>query len=170
MAVDPKEGHADCLATLLCVVSCVLTGSPRSPAQPTIMSPIPWSSIHPHNELKFAAHPSRRSTIYGTKGVVASSQPLATAAGLEILNLGGNAADAAVATAAALNVTEPSCTGIGGDVFCLFFDAKDKEVKAVNGSGRSPEKLTLDYARSKGISGRSIPLTGQFLPSSDLSR
>lgn len=134
------------------------------------MSPIPWSSIHPHNELKFAAHPSRRSTIYGTKGVVASSQPLATAAGLEILNLGGNAADAAVATAAALNVTEPSCTGIGGDVFCLFFDAKDKEVKAVNGSGRSPEKLTMEYARSKGISGRSIPLTGRSLLISVLAK
>jgi gamma-glutamyltranspeptidase/glutathione hydrolase len=92
--------------------------------------------------------------------MVASSQPLATQAGLEILNLGGNAADAAVATAAALNVTEPSCTGIGGDVFCLYFDAKSKEVKAVNGSGRSPKKLTMEHCRKQGINGRSIPLTG----------
>lgn len=122
------------------------------------MAPIPWSSIHPQNELRFASHPSRRSTVYGTKGIVASSQPLATQAGLEILALGGNAADAAVATAAALNVTEPSCTGIGGDVFCLFFDAKSKEVKAVNGSGRSPAKLSMEYCRQRGIDGRTIPL------------
>ncbi|CAK5264538.1 unnamed protein product, partial [Mycena citricolor] len=102
---------------------------------------------------------SRRSVVYSTKGIVAASQPLAVAAGLEILNKGGNAADAAVATSAALNVTEPSCCGIGGDAFCLFYDAKTKTVKALNGSGRSPEKLTLEYARGRGLTGGSIPLT-----------
>ena len=61
--------------------------------------------------------------------MVAASQPLAVAAGLEILAAGGNAADAAVATAAALNVTEPTSTGIGGDCFALFYDAA---------TGRSP--------------------------------
>lgn len=101
--------------------------------------------------------------------MVASSQPLATQAGLEILNLGGNAADAAVATAAALNVTEPSCTGIGGDVFCLYFDSKSKEVKAVNGSGRSPAKLTMEHCRKQGINGRSIPLTGEWRPVTGLA-
>ena len=62
---------------------------------------------------------SRRSPVYGKGGMVASSQPLATAAGLEILAKGGNAADAATAAGAALNVTEPTSTGIGGDVFAL---------------------------------------------------
>jgi gamma-glutamyltranspeptidase/glutathione hydrolase len=64
------------------------------------------------NELSFA---SRRSPVYGKGGMVVTSQPLAVAAGLEILRQGGNAADAAVATAAALNVTEPTSTGLGGD-------------------------------------------------------
>ncbi|KAF7339565.1 hypothetical protein MSAN_02171000 [Mycena sanguinolenta] len=102
---------------------------------------------------------SRRSVVYSTKGIVAASQPLAVEAGLEILRKGGNAADAAVATSAALNVTEPSCCGIGGDAFCLFFDAKTKKVKALNGSGHSPQKLTLEYLRQRGLTGKTIPLT-----------
>jgi len=63
---------------------------------------------------------SRRSPIYATRGIVAASQPLAVAAGLEALSVGGDAADAAVATAAALNVTEPNSTGLGGDCFALY--------------------------------------------------
>jgi gamma-glutamyltranspeptidase len=67
---------------------------------------------------------SRRSPVYSRRGIVATSQPLATAAGIEVLSKGGNAADAAVAAAAALNVTEPTSTGIGGDMFALYFDAQ----------------------------------------------
>jgi gamma-glutamyltranspeptidase/glutathione hydrolase len=94
---------------------------------------------------------SRRSPVYGRSGIVATSQPLATAAGLEILAKGGNAADAAVAAAAALNVTEPSSTGIGGDMFALFYDAQTKRVTALNGSGRAPSALTLDRLKKEGI-------------------
>lgn len=92
-------------------------------------------------------YPSRRSPVFGRGGMVASSQPLATAAGLEILALGGNAADAAVATAAALNVAEPTSTGIGGDMFALYYDATAGQVTALNGSGRAPAALTLDLLR-----------------------
>ncbi|KAK1922255.1 putative lincomycin-condensing protein lmbA [Papiliotrema laurentii] len=122
------------------------------------MAPLDFDRLHPSYRPHFAQFPSRRSSIFSTKGAVATSQPLACQAGVEILNKGGNAADAAVATAAALNVTEPSCTGIGGDIFCLFYDAKTKTVRGVNGSGRSPKALTLEHLRSQGITGDSIPL------------
>jgi gamma-glutamyltranspeptidase/glutathione hydrolase len=85
---------------------------------------------------------SRRSPVYASHGMVASSQPLASMAGLRILQAGGNAADAAIATAAALNVTEPTSTGIGGDCFCLYYDADKGRVLGLNGSGRAPAALT----------------------------
>ncbi|KAG9314267.1 gamma-glutamyltranspeptidase [Chiua virens] len=119
---------------------------------------IDWNKVN-QPELVFQRFASRRSQVYGTKGVVACSQPLAAEAGLEILRKGGNAADAAIATSAALNITEPSCCGIGGDAFCLFYDAQTKTVKALNGSGHSPAKLNLDYMRQRGINGGQIPLT-----------
>ncbi len=83
--------------------------------------------------------------------MVATTQPLAVAAGLEILGQGGNAADAAIATAAALNVTEPTSTGIGGDAFALFFDAQTGKVTALNGSGRAPASLTINLVKSAGL-------------------
>ena len=83
--------------------------------------------------------------------MVAASQPLAVAAGLEILAAGGNAADAAVATAAALNVTEPTSTGIGGDCFALFYNAVTGQVTALNGSGRAPATLTLERLGREGF-------------------
>lgn len=83
--------------------------------------------------------------------MVASSQPLATAAGLEILAREGHAADAAVATAAVLNVTEPTSTGIGGDMFALFYEASSGEISALNGSGRAPAALTLGLLRENGL-------------------
>lgn len=95
---------------------------------------------------------ARRSPVAGKNGMVAASQPLAVAAGLHILRLGGNAADAAVATAAALNVTEPTSTGIGGDCFALFYQASTKHVYAINGSGRSPRNLTLQIVHHAGFS------------------
>jgi gamma-glutamyltranspeptidase/glutathione hydrolase len=94
---------------------------------------------------------SRRSSVHGRNGMVATSQPLATAAGLSILARGGNAADAAVAAGAALNVTEPTSTGIGGDMFALFYSAETKQVTALNGSGRAPAALTLEQLARDGF-------------------
>ena len=94
---------------------------------------------------------SRRAPVYSTKGIVASSQPLASMAGIKILQQGGNAADAAVATAAALNITEPCSTGLGGDCFCLFYDASSKKIHGVNGSGRAPAGLTVEKLHEQGI-------------------
>lgn len=96
---------------------------------------------------------SRRSTVYARRGMVASSQPLASQAGIDILALGGNAADAAVATAAALNVTEPTSTGIGGDCFALYFEAATQRISALNGSGRAPAGLSLERLHADGLGG-----------------
>ncbi len=101
-----------------------------------------------NSEMNFQ---SRRSAVVGRNGMVATSQPLAVAAGLDILRQGGNAADSAVATAAALNVTEPTSTGIGGDCFALYFDAASKTVTALNGSGRAPAALTIERVRQDGF-------------------
>lgn len=94
---------------------------------------------------------SRRSPVFGLRGMVAASQPLAVAAGLEILSQGGNGADAAIAAAAALNVTEPTSTGLGGDCFALYYEAATRQVHALNGSGRAPAGLTLDRLRREGF-------------------
>ncbi|KAJ9156521.1 Nucleophile aminohydrolase [Pleurostoma richardsiae] len=92
--------------------------------------------------------PSRRSVVHSTKGIVSCTQPLAAKCGIDILNAGGNAADAAVAVAAGMNMTEPCSTGIGGDMFCLYFDASTGKVSALNGSGRAGGKCTLSAIRS----------------------
>ncbi|GLE00785.1 hypothetical protein PINS_up009573 [Pythium insidiosum] len=89
-----------------------------------------------------------RSPVYGRHGMVATSQPLASEIGLRILRAGGNAVDAAIAIAAALSVTEPCSTGIGGDCFVLFYDASTRQVQGINGSGRSPAALTMERARA----------------------
>ncbi len=84
-------------------------------------------------------------------GMVATSQKLASQAGVEVLMAGGNAADAAVGAAAALNLTEPMSTGLGGDMFALFFDASTRKITALNGSGRAPAALSIDLLRKQGL-------------------
>ena len=91
-------------------------------------------------DLNYGYH-SRRSVVMTPTVAVASSQPLATEAGVSVLRDGGSAADAAVAVAAALQVTQPCATGLGGDAFFLYYEAATKKVHAFNGSGRSPAAL-----------------------------
>ena len=91
-----------------------------------------------------------RSEVLARHGVVATSQPLAAQAGLQILRQGGNAFDAAVATAAALNVVEPGSAGIGGDVFVIAWLAKEKRLVALNGSGRAPAGATPAHLAERG--------------------
>jgi gamma-glutamyltranspeptidase/glutathione hydrolase len=94
--------------------------------------------------------PSRRSAVMSRRGIVATSQPLAAQAGISMLQQGGNAIDAAIATAAALNVVEPMSTGLGGDAFALIYLAKTKELKALNASGRAPYAATLEAMQKLG--------------------
>lgn len=98
-----------------------------------------WSFLHTFH--------SYRSPVVARRGMAASSQPLASLAGLNILQAGGTAADAAVAMAAVLNVTEPTSTGIGGDCFALYYEANRRALTALNGSGRAPAALTIDQVK-----------------------
>lgn len=114
---------------------------------------------HPRNAPPLFHFQSRRSVVHGTRGMVACTSPLAAQAGLKILEAGGNAADAAVAAAAVLGVVDPSMTGIGGDVFVLFYDARRESVKALNASGRTPlaakrESVCRDLGVPVGPDGR----------------
>ena len=99
-----------------------------------------------------------RSPVIARNGMVAASQPLAAQIGLQILRQGGNAVDAAVATAAALGLMAPMMTGPGGDVFALVYMAKTGELAGLNASGFSPAAANLDYFRERGL--ESIPVHG----------
>jgi len=94
-----------------------------------------------------------RSEVMARNGMVATSQPLAAEAGIEVLHAGGNAFDAAVATAAAINVVEPEASGIGGDVFVIAWLAKEHRLVALDGSGRAPLAATAE----QGIQSAVVP-------------
>ena len=103
---------------------------------------------------------SRRSATLGLNGAVATSNPLAANAGLDMLKKGGNAVDAAVCAVSVLNVVEPMSTGVGGDVFALVYDSKTKKIEALNGSGKSSMRTDIDDLRNMGMD--SIPLEGPY--------
>ncbi len=92
-----------------------------------------------------------RSVVLAKNGMVATSHPLAAQVGLDILQSGGNAADAAIAVNAMLGLVEPMSCGIGGDLFVIYWDAKTHKLYGLNGSGRSPYKLNCEVFREKGL-------------------
>lgn len=99
-----------------------------------------------------------RSEVIAPNGMVATSHPLATQAGLDILKAGGSAVDAAIAANAMLGLVEPTGNGIGGDLFAIVWDAESKKLHGLNASGRSPQSLTLEWLRENGH--QSIPSHG----------
>ena len=106
-----------------------------------------------------AANPrATRSVVLARNGVVATSQPLASAAGLRVLQQGGNAIDAAITAAAVLAVVEPTMNGIGGDLFAIVYDAKTKSVRGLNASGRAPAAATPEEFRRRKLD--EIPYRG----------
>jgi len=108
------------------------------------------SQIKPAAAQPKAPSLAGRSTVYVPNGAVATSQPLATAAGLAVLQRGGNAVDAAVTAAAVLNVVEPMMTGAGGDLFALMWLAGEQRLVGLNGSGRSGSLLTREALVKRG--------------------
>src|SRR3990172_508630 len=115
------------LAVLICAALALGTGSGRAQRD------APW-----------------RPTVMGTHGMVASGHPLASQAGMRILQAGGNALDAAIATWLVQGQAEPGMTGLGADMFILYYDAKTKTVHFINGSGPAPMKATVEFYRAQG--------------------
>ena len=99
-----------------------------------------------------------RSAVMARQGMAATSQPLATATAIRILQAGGNAVDAAIAANAVLGVVEPMSCGIGGDLFAIVWDAKTKRLYGLNASGRAPAAATIDLFKAKKLD--AIPTHG----------
>jgi len=99
-----------------------------------------------------------RSMVISRGGIVAAESPLAAQAGARILERGGNAVDAAIATNAMMGVVEPMMNGIGGDLFAIVYDAKSNKLYGLNASGWAPKALTIEYLQKQGI--RSMPQQG----------
>src|SRR6185503_15528699 len=134
-----------------------------------IMALMLMTNIHPSAQEKSQDKSSQdrnrlsivkpgRSVVRSRNAMVATSQPLASQVGIEVLKRGGNAVDAAIAMAAMLNVTEPMMTGVGGDCFAMIYSPKTKKIEALNASGRCPRALTLDHFTSRKIA--QMPLSG----------
>src|SRR5215470_2509497 len=92
-----------------------------------------------------------RSMVVAKGGIVASESPLASEAGVRILESGGNAVDAAIATNAMMGVVEPMMNGIGGDLFAIVYDAKANKLYGLNASGWAPRALTREYLQKQGL-------------------
>src|SRR5512141_1783100 len=108
-----------------------------------------------------AANPrATRSVVLARNGIIATSQPLASAAGLRVLQDGGNAVDAAVTAAAVLAVVEPTMNGVGGDLFAIVYDAKTRTLHGLNASGRAAAAATPEEYRRRGFD--AIPYRGEL--------
>jgi gamma-glutamyltranspeptidase/glutathione hydrolase len=101
-----------------------------------------------------------RSVVATTQGIVAASQPLAARAGVQILERGGNAIDAAIAANATIGLMEPTGNGVGGDLFIIYYEARTGTVHGLNSSGWAPTGLTVDFLASKGI--KEMPQRGIY--------
>ena len=91
---------------------------------------------------------STRSEVIASNGMVATSHPLASQVGIDILKNGGNAIDAAIAANAAIGLMEPTGNGIGGDLFAIIWIEKEKKLYGLNASGRSPSDIDLDFFKT----------------------
>ena len=116
-----------------------------------------YSDVAAHDRPSGPLHKSR-SAVLARHGMAATSQPLATAAAIEILQSGGNAIDAAIAANAVLGVVEPMSCGMGGDLFAIVWDAKTKQLYGLNASGRSPYAATRELFQEKHLT--EIPIAG----------
>lgn len=124
------------------------------------VSAMTWPSAQLPGDRPSGNPRGTRSPVLARNGVIATSQPLASAAGLQVMQDGGNAIDAAVTAAAVLAVVEPTMTGIGGDVFALVYDARAKQLRALNSSGRAGSKADAGMLVANG--NKAMPGSGPY--------
>src|SRR4051812_30570283 len=129
-----------------------MRNAPRLPGIAVILSLILASSLSGQGR-NYA-----RSMVITQQGIVATSQALASEAGVQILARGGSAVDAAIAANAVLGVTEPMMDGIGGDMFCLYWDANSGKLAGLNASGPAPRALSPEVIKKAGF--KSMPIKG----------
>src|SRR2546430_12452719 len=148
---------------LLIAVATLATSAAQSPnafGVPSADQPQPGTAIKAVPGSRAQGWLSQgRSEVLARHGMVATSDPLAAEAGLEILRKGGNAIDAAVATGAVLDVTSQNDTGIGGDLFALVYVAKDKKLYALNSAGWAPAGWTPEFFKTK-LGVKTVPNSG----------
>jgi len=159
------------LGHVLIIIAVTVSGLVAMLATPTAQSPnafgVPSADVPQPGAMIKAVPGSRaqgwlsqgRSEVLARHGLVATSDPLAAQAGLDILRQGGNAIDAAVATGAVLDVTSQNDTGIGGDLFALVYVAKDKKLYALNSGGWAPNGWTPEFF-TKTLGVKSVPGNG----------
>ena len=130
-----------------------------------VVACLAWSSLAEPRRARAQGHDrpagplhKTRSAVMARQGMAATSQPLATATAIRVLQQGGNAVDAAIAANAVLGVVEPMSCGIGGDLFAIVWDAKTGRLIGLNASGRSPAAATIELFRAKGLA--TIPVHG----------
>jgi len=129
------------------VTGAAVAGLGASGKAHAVKPPIDMEQIEDRN--------SNRSTVVCQNGIVCTSQPLATMAGVDILKAGGNCIDAAICANAMLGLTEPASNGIGGDLFAILWSEKDQKLYGLNSSGRAPMNWNVDEAEKLGLD--SIP-------------
>jgi len=128
-------------------------------ASPALAQNESGSGVVPAGYERSGRHAQQtRSAVIAKHGIVATSHPLASQAGLDVLKAGGNAVDAAIAANAVNGVVEPMSNGIGGDLFVIYWDAKTKKLYGLNASGRSPYNLNRTVLKEKGLT--QIPTEG----------
>jgi gamma-glutamyltranspeptidase/glutathione hydrolase len=124
------------------------TTGPVTENRPAPAAPEPAPTIVSGDRITGAPF-ATRSTVWGTQEAAATAHPMATVVAMDTLRAGGTAVDAAIAANAALGLLEPTGCGIGGDMFAMLWDPKQRKVVGINGSGRSPRGLSLETVRSR---------------------
>ena len=156
----PAIAAAAIVAGLIATLATPIAQSQNAFGAPSADQPQPGAAIKPVPGSRAQGWLSQgRSEVLARHGMVATSDPLAAQAGLEILRQGGNAIDAAVATGAVLDVTSQNDTGIGGDLFALVYIAKDKKLYALNSGGWAPTGWTPEFF-TKTLAVKSVPNAG----------